>query len=312
MALTDVMMDMMVAKIAQHRALFEEGGDLISPAKEISAYEAIWLKLQTTKRVADVFRKCRHALPQTVAQELGIGKDAVEAVKMNLEKLIPFQRYSALFFKDFEYPERLRIVRNPVEVLYYQGSLDLLSSKSISIVGARKCSDNGTKRARKLAKALVSRGYTIMSGLAEGIDTAAHESAIESSGRTIGVIGTPLNSNYPPMNEDLQQEIAANHLLVSQVPFCLYASRDYRTNRVFFPERNITMSALSEATVIVEASDTSGSLYQARAAIAQRRKLFILNSCFESGLKWPDYYLSKGAVRIRDTEEILEILQASE
>ena len=68
------------------------------------------------------------------------------------------------------------------------------------------------------------------------------------------------------------------------------------------------MSALSEATVIVEASDTSGSLYQARAAIAQKRKLFILNSCFERGLKWPDYYLKKGAVRVRDTEEIIEIL----
>lgn len=82
----------------------------------------------------------------------------------------------------------------------------------------------------------------------------------------------------------------------------------YRINRRFFPERNKTMSALSEATVIVEAGEMSGALIQAQAAIGQGRKLFILNSCFEQGLEWPENLLHKGAIKVRDGEEILEHL----
>ena len=229
-------MDMMTAKLTAHRDLFEAGDEVISPVREISAYEAIWLKLGTTKRVADIFWKVRHALPHVVAAELGISDSIINATKERLESLLPFTSYASLFFKDFEYPERMRDVRNPVEVIYYQGNLDLLSSRSVSIVGARKCSDNGAMRARKLAKALVEKNYTIMSGLAEGIDTNAHTAALEVSGKTIGVIGTSLNTFYPPSNKGLQEEIATSHLLVSQVPFCLYADRDYRANRTFFPE----------------------------------------------------------------------------
>src|SRR5207249_1005573 len=123
----------------------------------------------------------------------------------------------------------------------------------------------------------------VMSGLAEGIDTAVHRAVIEAGGKTIAVIGTPLGRYYPRSNRELQDEIARKHLLVSQVPFYMASQRDWRETRVFFPERNKTMSALSEATIIVEASDSSGTLFQAQAAIQQRRKLFVLTSCFESG-----------------------------
>ena len=96
--------------------------------------------------------------------------------------------------------------------------------------------------------------------------------------------------------------------MVSQVPFLLASERTWQANRTFFPERNKTMSALSLATVIVEASETSGTLFQARAALQQGRKLFILNSCFESGLEWPETFLAKGAIRVAEPAELLEKL----
>jgi DNA processing protein len=144
-----------------------------------------------------------------------------------------------------------------------------------------------------------------MSGLAAGIDTVAHQTAIGSEGRTIAVIGTPLSRVYPPENADLQKRIARDYLLISQVPVIRYSRQDWRSNRSFFPQRNITMSALSAATVIVEAGETSGTLMQAAAAIQQKRKLFILDSCFQdSGLTWPKKYQEMGAIRVKEYEDI--------
>jgi len=161
-----------------------------------------------------------------------------------------------------EYPEKLRDALNPIEVFYYQGWWDLINSPSIAIVGSRKVSEAGIRRTRKLVKHLVNDDFTIVSGLAEGVDTAAHTAALELNGRTIAVIGTPLTHNYPKKNAELQEIIRKEHLLVSQVPFKRYEEQDYRANSAFFPQRNITMSALTQATVIVEASETSGTLYQ--------------------------------------------------
>ncbi len=151
--------------------------------------------------------------------------------------------------------------------------------------------------------------FGIVSGLAKGIDTVAHTTAIESNGVTIAVIGTPLNATYPPENAELQHRIAKDFLLISQVPVVRYSNQTYRGNRLFFPERNITMSALTEATVIVEASETSGTLTQARAALAQGRKLFILDSCFQNpNLTWPKRFQEQGAFRVRDFDDIGEHL----
>ncbi len=302
-------------EMARQANLFEQTtGNLeefINPVQEISAYEALWVKYKTVHRMAEVFKAHAHALPSAVAKQVGVSESQTSTVREHLRSLLPFNKYSALFYGDFEYPTRLRVAKNPIELLYYRGALDLLSSpKIVSIVGARKASDEGVRRARRLAKLLVKEGFVIMSGLAEGIDTAAHTAAIEAGGKTIAVIGTPLNESYPKSNIKLQDSIANEHLLVSQVPFYFYSKKDWRENRVFFPERNITMSALSHATIIVEASDTSGSLYQARAAIQQKRELFILNSCFERKLRWPQYYLKKGAHRVVNGAEILKLLRS--
>jgi DNA processing protein len=118
------------------------------------------------------------------------------------------------------------------------------------------------------------------------------------------VIGTPLSRVYPKDNAELQRKIAREFLLISQVPVKRYERQDYPRNRLFFPERNITMSALTEATIIVEAGETSGTLIQARAALNQGRKLFIFDNCFRKGLSWPQKFADKGAIRVVDYDDI--------
>jgi DNA processing protein len=282
----------------------------ISPVAEISAYETLWTRYRTHKQIGVLFSEHNHAMPGKVVEAVGIGRDLVEQVQEKVEDLLPFDRYTALFRNDADYPVALTELRNGPEVIYYQGSLDLLFSKCVAVVGARKASPEGVKRARKLTKLLVENGFTVMSGLAAGIDTAAHSAALEVGGRTIGVIGTPLSDVYPRSNADLQRQIASEQLLISQVPFYQTSQQDFRQNRFFFPERNRTMAALSVATVIVEASDTSGSLVQAREALKLNRKLFILQSCFERGLTWPATFERKGALRVVEGTEIIDQLRA--
>ena len=148
-----------------------------------------------------------------------------------------------------------------------------------------------------------------MSGLARGIDTGALTGALDSGGSVVGVIGTPINQAYPPENSKLQEKIAKEHLLISQVPFFRYEEEPYIAHRKYFPERNATMSALSYATIIVEASDKSGTLTQARACFQQKRPLFILDSCFKNpNIKWPKLYEKRGAFRVRNVDDILEHL----
>ncbi|EDX82501.1 SMF family [Synechococcus sp. PCC 7335] len=283
--------------------------NLISPVLEIAAYEYLWTQYPSVPKLAKLFASFNHELPSVIAREQNASPGIIKAVKCKIADLLPFRSFSALFYGDFEYPTTLRDAKNPIEVLYYQGNLDLLSSKAVSVVGSRKPTDEGRRRARKIARLLVASDFTVMSGLATGIDTEAHRAAIEAGGRTISVIGTALNEVYPKENAELQRKISKEFLLVTQVPFYQYSMQDYRRNRGFFPERNKTMSALSQATIIVEASETSGTLIQARAALQQGRKLFILKSCFDRGLEWPERFLKRGAIKIEDGSEVLEQLR---
>jgi DNA processing protein len=161
-------------------------------------------------------------------------------------------------------------------------------------------------------KRLVEDKFTIVSGLARGIDTIAHQTAIAAGGLTVGVLGTPLSHSYPNENKELQKRLAEDYLLISQVPIIRYSQQHPNQNRFFFPQRNITMSALTEATVIVEAGETSGTLVQARAAIAQKRKLFILDNCFRNpAITWPAKFQEQGAIRVREYDDIREHLSST-
>jgi DNA processing protein len=218
--------------------------------------------------------------------------------------------FSVAIHGDFQYPQKLRSAKYPLELFYYKGDIGLLERRCISIVGSRQCTKDGIKRTKKLVVELVKRNFVIVSGIAIGIDTVALETAIKENGQVVGVIGTPIDQYYPPENKELQDTIAKNHLLISQVPFYRYSVEPFPSRRNYFPQRNETMSALSEATVIIEASDTSGTLTQARAALQQKRKLFILNSCFENtSIKWPHTYADRGAIRVRNTNDIISHLK---
>lgn len=277
----------------------------ISPVREMAAYEALWSQKNASfKTIADYFRNS----PGTVPSELVSEEEISLALSQVLEKIeqANIRDYGVRIHGSEDYPERLRDAAHPVEVLYYRGWWDLIDSpKRIAIVGSRKASEDGIRRTVKLVKLLVHEGFTIVSGLAKGVDTAAHTTAIHLGGNTIAVIGTPITEYYPPENKALQDLIAEKYLLISQVPIWRYSKQDYRSNRLFFPERNATMSALAQATVIVEASDTSGSLAQARAALKQGRKLFILDNCFrDPKLTWPARFEKMGAIRVKDVDDI--------
>jgi DNA processing protein len=185
--------------------------------------------------------------------------------------------------------------------LFYAGDLQLLERPCVSIVGTREATFEGRARAARLAKELSAAGVIIMSGLARGIDGAAHRSALENGGRTVAVIGTPLSKSYPAEHAELQTEIWRKHLLIS--PF-RDGARVFKSN---FPQRNRVMATLSDATVIVEASDGSGTLHQAAECQRLKRWLFITQSVAENPkLKWPKGFIGQPFVAVlTSTSDIL-------
>ncbi len=276
----------------------------VLPLKEMAAYEALWDQDKATfKSIADRIREHPNSMLSDFVRPEVI-KEYAESVR-EIIKQYKVENFGIRVNGANEYPTKLRDARHPIELLYYQGFWNLVETPCVAVVGARKVSDEGVLRTKRMVKHLVADGYTIVSGLAEGVDRTAHLAAIDAGGQTIGVIGTPLSHYYPKENEALQRRIRKDYLLISQVPFKRYIARDYRYNRTFFPERNITMSALTLATIIIEASDTSGTLHQARAALAQGRKLFILESCFQNkNISWPEKFLQKGAIRVKNYSDI--------
>ncbi len=288
--------------------LFEPSLKPISPALEMGAYEALWDQQGASfKNIADHFRSAPGSIPSDF-----IGQDSAEyyaelTLNMTEERGITYP--GIRLHGAAEYPQKLQDAKHPIKLIYFCGYWELTETRSVAVVGSRKPSEDGIRRAQKLARFLVKEDFTVVSGLAAGIDTAAHIAALESDGRTFAVLGTPLSECYPQENAELQKCLSQNQLVVSQVPFIRYSKQNPRTNRLFFPERNKVMSALTEATVIVEASETSGTLVQARAALEQGRKLFIMDNCFErQNITWPYKFLKRGAIRLSDFDQLINEL----
>ena len=281
----------------------------IDATLEIGAYEALWTAQDTSfKSLAERFAKASGTRPSDLVPE----DEARSLAALVIVKLRERTgaRFDVRLRGEFEYPERLRDATHPVELLYFQGDWDLASSRLVAVVGTRHPTAEGIARTRALVRKLVEDDFTIVSGLAAGIDTVAHETALEAGGRTIAVIGTPLGQAYPKTNRALQDRIARDFLVISQVPVERYDRQSIQLNRFFFPERNKLMAALTPATVIVEAGKTSGTLIQAREALRHNRKLLILNSNFERPeLTWPSRLLAKGAIRINDYADIRRELE---
>lgn len=176
---------------------------------------------------------------------------------------------------DPRYPENLLAVHDRPPLLFVAGALAPVDTRSVAVIGSRNASRDGIGSATEIAEHLVGHGYSVTSGLAVGIDTAAHRAALERGGRTVAVIGTGLLHCYPPENAKLQRQIATGCAVVSQF------WPEARPTRRSFPMRNAVMSGMSLGTVIVEASQTSGARVQARLALAQGRPVFLLEALLD-------------------------------
>ncbi len=192
--------------------------------------------------------------------------------------------------------------------LFTAGPMEVpLPRPRAAIIGSRRASAKALNVTAEIARKLVKQRVVIVSGLAEGIDTAAHTAAIEAGGRTIAVLGTPLDRVYPQKNSKLQEEIMANHLAVSQFPV------GHHTKPKDFVLRNLTMALISNTSVIVEAGETSGSLHQGWEALRLGRPLFIWTSIIsDSSLNWPKRMLRYGALELTDPEQIVDLLPSPE
>ena len=191
--------------------------------------------------------------------------------------------------KEFLGPLNEFELRNAPKTIYAAGDAALLAhGRKVSVVGSRDASEEDLKRARRLVRELVSHCVTVVSGLAAGIDTAAHWKAISQGGRTIAVLGTPLDQTYPPANADLQREITAKHVAITQFGF------ESKISRRNFAMRNRTMALISDATVIVTASETSGTQHQGWEAIRLGRPLFFLESLLADDISWVRKQMSYG------------------
>ena len=297
--------------------------NIISPQQEMLAYETLWA-LQSSKekflKESMLTKMFVHYTPSEALQEVSsqlnlfstktsddIKKEVQDFFKVAFHN--KFNTFSIVVNKGFQYPEDLKS-QYPLGLFYYKGNLDILGTKCISIVGSRKASDKGLKQTKILSQELSDEGWTIVSGLALGVDTVAHQSAIDNQKQTIGVIGTPIHEYYPKQNKALQDRIAKDFLLISQVPFYKYAHEPFKHRAYHFPRRNKTMASISKATVIVEAGETSGSLVQAMECLKQKKQLFIMDFCFDNPkIKWPRQYEKQGALRIKSTSDILDYIK---
>lgn len=189
--------------------------------------------------------------------------------------------------------------------LYLAGDEALLTPdvRRVAIIGTRKPTDMGLARVRRLVRELVRHDICIVSGLAEGVDTEAHQATIREGGKTIAVVGLPLDRVYPKKNSSLQEFIGQKHLLVSQF------EPGVETHPSFFVQRNRTMALLCDATVIIEAGDSSGTLSQAAETMRYNKPLFILRSALDrKDLQWPARFIKRGAIVLTESQQIIDAL----
>lgn len=197
--------------------------------------------------------------------------DRIEHWRGELKRLAG-QGVSVLACFDKAYPTNLALTHDHPPLLFVQGELTKADRNSVSMVGTRDATPDGLTLAGRLAGELANRGVTIVSGLARGIDTAAHSAALDAGGRTIAVYGTAIDHVYPRENRELARAIRQQGACVSQF------MPGISTGRWAFPARNITSSGLSLGTIVVEASKSSGARLQAEAAIAHGKRVFLVES----------------------------------
>ncbi len=193
--------------------------------------------------------------------------------------------FDVVTVRDQRYPERLAREEGVPPVLYFRGDLSLLEAKTLGVIGTRRLGSLEVRqKAREYVASKVKEGYVIVSGLALGSDTLGHETALTQDGKTVAVLGVPINKYYPEENTFLQEDIATNHLLVSQYPIGI------RTYGSFFVGRNIVTAGLSDEMFIVESDDKSGTVHCIRFAYQQGKTINIMPQNLGKGRNWVRKY----------------------
>ncbi len=208
-----------------------------------------------------------------------------------------------LHMEDSRYPPLLKQIYDPPPVLYIKGTLDRRDNLGIAIVGSRRCSLYGREQASRLAHLLAASGFTIVSGMARGIDTAAHHGALAAEGRTLAIQGCGLANIFPPENKELFNLIAGNGACISELPL------EYEPLAENFPPRNRIIAGLSLGTIIIEAGLRSGAMITARTALESNREVMAVPGKIDSPLsKGPHQLIKQGAKLIESVDDIMETL----
>lgn len=244
-------------------------------------------------------------------RDAGISHALIEGINSTKDRVDPDDELDRLFqqgirpihLRSDEYPEQLAESTDAPAVIYVGGELDARDNNSVAIVGTRKATDYGIQMATMLAHDLANVGITVISGLAIGIDTAAHRGALRAEGRTIAVLAGGLDSIYPPQNRGLARQIIENGCLISEYKL------GSRSKREHFPRRNRIISGLSRGVVVVEAAKKSGATWTVKWALDQNREVFAVpgnaTSPQSEGTNW---LIQQGAKLTTCADDILQEL----
>jgi DNA processing protein len=213
------------------------------------------------------------------------------------------QDIDLITFKEDEFPDLLKQVDDHPILLSVRGNLPIDQDLTMAIVGTRGCTFYGRKQSKRFATMLAHRGYTVVSGLARGIDSHAHEGVVQAGGSTIAVLGSGLNEVYPPENEELADEICEDGAIISELPI------DTPPEGRNFPQRNRIISGLSRGVLVVEAPGRSGALITAQLALEQNREVFSIPGNIDSPeSEGCNRLIQEGAVPVIDVDDILDHL----
>lgn len=213
-------------------------------------------------------------------------------------------RYQYLTIVDAEYPAVLQTIYQPPLVLFYYGNLSLLKEidKVVAVVGSRKPSSYGLAMTRMIVTDLVKAGYTIVSGLAYGIDGEAHQAAMDQAGSTIAILGSGIDHCYPKEHLPLYKKIKDNHLLISEYPGLV------PPNSANFPQRNRIVAGLSKGIIVTEASERSGTLITVSYALMQGKEVFCVPHVATSKSSC-NRLIKEGAYLVENAQDILDVLE---
>jgi DNA processing protein len=211
--------------------------------------------------------------------------------------------FSMVTFLDAAYPTRLKLIPDPPPLLYVSGSLESRDRHAVAIVGSRHATVAGRLVTERLSRDLAASGFTIVSGLARGVDAAAHRGALEAGGRTVAVLGCGLDRTYPSEHQALRKQIEANGAVVAELPLGAYP------HGYHFPRRNRIISGMSLGVVVTEAALQSGSLITARLAAEQGREVFAVpGTVTAENSRGPNGLIKQGAKLVEHVADVIDEL----